>query len=225
MIVAIDTSTPITSVAVVDGDLVLASAVHNDAQGHAEVIGGLTREVLATAGIDRADRVVCGVGPGPYTGLRVGVAFARALGIAWQVPVDGVCSLDAVAFGVHQRNAAGGTFAVAMDARRREVFWARYDASGDRVFGPVVERPADVPRADAQLPWFGPAADLVRVDASTFDTPQAQFLAQLVHHRGLQVCVPAFPVYLRAPDAALPSPPLLSTPRIDANEQGGVNRV
>lgn len=204
MILAIDTSTPVTTVAVVDGDEVLAAAAHEDARGHAEVIGGLVRGVLSAAGVERTSRVVCGVGPGPYTGLRVGIAFARGLALAWDVPVDGVCSLDAVGFEVHTRNRAGSFYAVAHDARRREIFWARYDAAGDRVAGPFVQRPADVPAADRELPWFGPAADLVRPDAPTVDVPQAEWLARLVHHRGASVVVPALPVYLRQPDATLP---------------------
>lgn len=207
MIVAIDTSTSVTSVAVVEGDAVLAAAEHDDARGHAEVIGGLVRGVLVDAGVERTPRVVCGVGPGPYTGLRVGISFARGLALAWDVPVNGVCSLDAIAFEVHTRNRAGADFAVAQDARRREIFWARYDVAGDRLAGPFVQRPGDVPAADRVLPWFGPAADLVRPDAPTVDAPKAEWLARLVHHRGDSVVVPALPVYLREPDATLPATP------------------
>lgn len=205
MILAIDTSTSVTSVAVVDGDDVLAAAAHDDARGHAEVIGGLVRGVLSDAGVERTPLVVCGVGPGPYTGLRVGISFARGLALAWDVPVHGVCSLDAIAFEVHVRNRAGAVHAVAQDARRREIFWARYDAAGDRLSGPFVQRPGDVPAADRALPWFGPAADLVRPDAPTVDVPTAEWLARLVHHRGDCVVVPALPVYLREPDATLPA--------------------
>ncbi|MDP4804299.1 MAG: tRNA (adenosine(37)-N6)-threonylcarbamoyltransferase complex dimerization subunit type 1 TsaB [Candidatus Nanopelagicales bacterium] len=157
MILAIDTSTPITSVAVADGDEVLAAASHDDARGHAEVIGGLVERVLAQAGVVRTEMVACGVGPGPYTGLRVGISFARALALAWGVPVHGVCSLDAVAFAIHSENKAGGHFAVALDARRREVFWAKYDAAGDRELGPLVQRPADIDPAVRALLWCGRA--------------------------------------------------------------------
>jgi tRNA threonylcarbamoyl adenosine modification protein YeaZ len=207
VILAIDTSTSVTSVAVADGDDVLAAAAHDDARGHAEVIGGLVRGVLSDAGVERTPRVVCGVGPGPYTGLRVGISFARGLALAWGVPVDGVCSLDAIAFAVHTLNRVGAECAVAQDARRLEIFWARYDAAGDRMAGPIVQRPGDVPAADRALPWFGPAADLVRPDAATVDAPKAEWLSRLVHHRGASVIVPALPVYLREPDATLPATP------------------
>jgi tRNA threonylcarbamoyladenosine biosynthesis protein TsaB len=205
VILAIDTSTSVTTVAVGDGDEVLSAAEHDDARGHAEVIGGLVRDALLSAGVERTERVVCGVGPGPYTGLRVGISFARGLALAWGVPVQGVCSLDALGFEVHALNKAGATYAVAQDARRREVFWARYDAAGDRLAGPFVQRPADIAAEDRALPWFGPAADLVRPDAPTAQWPSAAWLARLVHHRGDAVLVPALPIYLRDPDATLPA--------------------
>jgi tRNA threonylcarbamoyladenosine biosynthesis protein TsaB len=207
VILAIDTSTPITSVAVVDGDDVLARASHDDARGHAEVIGGLVERVLAEAGVARTDMVLCGVGPGPYTGLRVGISFARALALSWGVPVHGVCSLDAVAFAIHAKNKAGDHFAVALDARRREVFWAKYDAAGDRELGPLVQRPSDIDPAVRALLWCGPAADLVRPDAASVQFPDAEWMARLVHHRGSAVLVPALPIYLRQPDATLPATP------------------
>ena len=92
MILAFDTSSALTSVAVVDGDEVVAEASHLDARRHAEVMSPLLVTVIA--GIDRAriDAIACGVGPGPYTGLRVGIATALAVGLAWEIPVHGICS-------------------------------------------------------------------------------------------------------------------------------------
>ena len=89
--------------------------------------------------------VAAGTGPGPYTGLRAGLVTARVLGSALGVPVYGVCTLDVVAAGVASTGtAAGQGFIVATDARRREVYWARYDADGRRLDGPAVGFPADV---------------------------------------------------------------------------------
>ena len=93
------------------------------------------------------DAVVVGVGPGPFTGLRVGMVTAAALGDALDVPVHGVCSLDAIAV-----EAAGeGPLLVVTDARRREVYWAAYDAAGHRVDGPHVQAPAALVERVAEL--------------------------------------------------------------------------
>jgi tRNA threonylcarbamoyl adenosine modification protein YeaZ len=93
--------------------------------------------------------VVCGVGPGPYSGLRVGVSYARALALAWGVPIAGVCSLDAVAASTRQP----GDYVVVADARRREVYWAVFDPTGARINGPYVgpatEIPTGLPQVDA----------------------------------------------------------------------------
>jgi tRNA threonylcarbamoyl adenosine modification protein YeaZ len=156
MILAIDTSTALTSVAVVEGGLVLAEERHLDARRHAEVLAPLLREVLARAGAGavEVDAIACGVGPGPYTGLRVGIATALAVGVAWSRPVVGVCSLDAIAAAVA---ASGATedLCVATDARRKEVYWARYSAAGVRLDGPLVSRPEEIDEGLRAGRWVG----------------------------------------------------------------------
>ena len=144
VILAIDTATPAVTAGVVrldtDGVDVLAERVTVDARAHAEQLTPNVVAALADAGltVDGLDAVVVGCGPGPFTGLRVGMATAAAYAHALGIPVRGVCSLDAI--GVDTT----GDALVVTDARRREVYWARY-RDGVRVEGPAVDAPADVP--------------------------------------------------------------------------------
>lgn len=161
-IIAIDTSTELSSIALVDSDTVISVASHTDARGHVEAIGTLFVELK----LDRnalPDLIACGVGPGPYTGLRVGIAFAQGLSAAWSVPVVGVCSLDAVANSIIRQGlvALEGEFIAATDARRKEFYWAKFDGSGKRISGPSVDlfevvealaREADIPLLTQVLP-------------------------------------------------------------------------
>jgi tRNA threonylcarbamoyladenosine biosynthesis protein TsaB len=139
-IIAIDTSTELSSIAVVDSGTVIAMASHTDARGHVEAIGTLFAELDLDLN-SLPDLIACGVGPGPYTGLRVGIAFAQGLSAAWSVPVIGVCSLDAVANAIIRQSlvAPGSEFIAATDARRKEYYWAKFDGSGKRIFGPSVD--------------------------------------------------------------------------------------
>lgn len=158
MILAFDTSTALTSVALVDGNDVVEHC-ELDSRRHAEVLAPLLKAVLRDSGVDisHVSTIACGVGPGPYTGLRVGIASARAIGLAWQRPVVGLCSLDAVAAAFVDAG-MDADFAVASDARRREVYWAVYSAEGTRLRGPLVGRPADLPGDMRALPWVGHGA-------------------------------------------------------------------
>lgn len=151
MILAIDTSSASSSVALVSDGRVIAERQHVDSRRHAEVLAGLIDDVL---GGSHPDVIAVGVGPGPYTGVRVGVTTAQVLGLAWGVPVRGVCSLDALALEVAQLDPPS-TFAVATDARRREVYWARYSSDGRRLGGPFVTAPANIAGSDRGLPWSG----------------------------------------------------------------------
>jgi tRNA threonylcarbamoyl adenosine modification protein YeaZ len=147
LVLAFDTATPAVTVALHDGTHVLAETTTVDARRHGELLASSIDAVLAEAGAGRLDitAVAAGTGPGPYTGLRAGLVTARVLGSALGVPVYGVCTLDVVAADVASRGtAAGQRFLVATDARRREVYWARYDAGGRRLDGPAVGFPADV---------------------------------------------------------------------------------
>jgi tRNA threonylcarbamoyladenosine biosynthesis protein TsaB len=146
---ALDTSSAI-SVAVVDGDIILAHDSVFAPRGHAELLAPMIRDALARAGLDVGgdvdgvgiDSIVVGTGPAPFTGLRVGLVTAKTLALAWGVPVWGVCSLDALGA------AHGGAVTVVADARRREVYWARYEG-GERIEGPAVSLPSDVPGVGA----------------------------------------------------------------------------
>jgi tRNA threonylcarbamoyl adenosine modification protein YeaZ len=153
LLLGLDTATPAVTVALHDGCQPRAQLVTFDAHRHAELLAPAIAKVIADAGAERGDLtgVAVGVGPGPYTGLRVGVVTARVLGAALGVPVYGVCTLDILAADVE----GDGGFAVATDARRREVYWARYDETG-RLSGPHVSPPADVPCRDLPVVGEGP---------------------------------------------------------------------
>lgn len=158
MILGIDTSSALTSVAIIEGEVTVASAEHDDPRQHGEVLASLVEQAMTQAGGPAISEIACGVGPGPYTGLRVGIATANALGLVWQVPVYGVCSLDALA----SRLASGATepFVVASDARRREAYWAVYDVQGYRLAGPFVGVVAEVANQTRSRPWMGEGAQL-----------------------------------------------------------------
>nr|NLI51331.1 tRNA (adenosine(37)-N6)-threonylcarbamoyltransferase complex dimerization subunit type 1 TsaB [Propionibacterium sp.] len=181
--------------------------VLTDRRAHAEQLMPLVNRALAEAGARLADvdRIVVGVGPGPFTGLRVGVVTATTLGLALGRPVTGVCSLDAVA---RQWADAGAPdrFVVVSDARRREVYWAVYGADGVREDGPFVTGPAHVPA----LPLGGPGASLVGEASGPVELDPAALAvrADLLADAGLE------PLYLRRPDAELPSAPKTTIPQV-----------
>jgi len=201
MILAMDTATPAVTAGVVrlEDVAVLAERVTVDARAHAEQLTPNVLAALADAGltVNDLDAVVVGCGPGPFTGLRVGMATAAAYGHALGVPVHGVCSLDAI--GVETR----GDALVVTDARRREVYWARY-RDGVRVDGPAVNAPTDVP-ADAHAVAGSPE------HAALFDLPTLSPVyptaSGLVRAVAVWTAEPAplVPLYLRRPDAK-PSP-------------------
>ena len=163
VILAMDTSSALTSVALVSAGHVVAARTELDPRRHAEVLAPMINAVLDDGGVGGGDvdTLACGVGPGPYTGLRVAIASARALGLAWSRPVVGVCSLDAMARAVL---AAGceGEFGVASDARRREVYWAWYGGDGERQVGPQVARPDEIDERLRAGAWCGHGALLHR---------------------------------------------------------------
>ena len=223
LVLAFDTATPAVTVALHDGTHVLAETTTVDARRHGELLASSIDAVLAEAGAGRLDitAVATGTGPGPYTGLRAGLVTARVLGSALGVPVYGVCTLDVVAADVARTGtAAGQRFIVATDARRREVYWARYDADGRRLDGPAVGFPADV----AETVVTGQTADspgILTAGAGALlypgvlgepiepSYPAAGTLAGIAA-RQLAAGEPgsgAEPIYLRRPDARVPGPP------------------
>jgi tRNA threonylcarbamoyl adenosine modification protein YeaZ len=147
-VLAFDTATESTAVAVVDfnGDghpTIRAVRAHVDPRAHGERLAPQIVAALAEAGVGPAGlaAIVAGTGPGPFTGLRVGLVTAAAMGQALGIPTYGVCSLDGIGIGIGI--GTGGRVLVATDARRREVYWAVYEA-GVRVTAPAVDRPAEV---------------------------------------------------------------------------------
>lgn len=141
-VVAIDTSGPVTSLGIGRAGEAGARFSQEGGRKHAEVIDQLMHRVNAELAGKRPDAIAVGVGPGPYSGLRVGIAFGIGLAKAWQLPVVGACSLDAIAWKyAREVNDANGTateFVVVTDARRGEAYWARYSANATRVAGPQV---------------------------------------------------------------------------------------
>mgnify|MGYP000166726982 CR=1 FL=1 len=131
---AIDTSTSRTIVGVVvDGEVIFEKS-HEGATDHGRAVADLVAQALAAS--PNPTQVVVGMGPGPFTGLRVGIAYARTFALARAIEVIGVCSLDAIDIDSNE-------YTVAIDARRKEIYWARYKG-GVRVEGPSVNKPDEV---------------------------------------------------------------------------------
>ena len=168
-ILAIDTSTSRSCVAIIQGDKVLYSGYRDGATAHGPSLPALVQEALAVSDVDE---VVVGMGPGPFTGLRVGIAFAQSFALASEIPVRGVCSLDAIAAQVHESD-----FIITVDARRKEVYWARY-VGGVRVGEAAVNFPADVFGATIHADLFPDMVALANLPGNITE-----------------------PIYLRSPDA------------------------
>jgi tRNA threonylcarbamoyl adenosine modification protein YeaZ len=203
LVLALDTATPTLVAGLArwspgeDAEVLAERAVASGTR-HAELLTPAVAGALADAGVRLADvdAVVTGLGPGPFTGLRVGVVTAAALADARGVPVVGVCSLDAV---------GAGERTVVTDARRKEVYWAAYDAAGTRTAGPEVARPEDLP---AGGPFVGDERFAERLGAPV--TPAAVTTAALLRAAAPLLADPAAagpltPLYLRRPDAVPPT--------------------
>ncbi|GFE23964.1 tRNA threonylcarbamoyl adenosine modification protein YeaZ [Streptomyces sp. SceaMP-e96] len=218
LLLALDTATPAVTVALHDGTRVLAESRQVDARRHGELLLPAVDRVLAEAGhkLDEVSDIVVGVGPGPYTGLRVGLVTAATFGAALGVPVHGLCTLDGLA------HASGLTepFIVATDARRKEVYWARYGDARTRLTEPAVDRPADLADQVAGVPAVGAGALLydtvftgVRREAPEHQSAAA--LAELAAGKlaAGEELLPPQPLYLRRPDAQVPANYKVVTPR------------
>ncbi len=210
LILGLDTSTSALTVALGDGDRVLARAARVDARGHSEHLAPLIADLLSGARVAPGDltAIAVGNGPGPFTGLRVGLVTALTMSHALGVPAHGVCSLDALAWAAPVPE--GGSLLVATDARRREVYWATYavrDGSVERLRGPAVDRPADLPESVRALPVVGRGPS-VHPGMFAHDAPEGHLdvdagaLVELVAARlGAGQALPVEPLYLRRPDA------------------------
>ncbi len=190
----------------------VARAVVDDTRAHAEELMPSVLRACAEAGIELTDidEYAVGMGPGPFTGLRVGVATAWTLAHASGRPVHGVCSLDVVA---RQWVAAGAPdeFVVAADARRKELYWARYRADGTRIDGPNVTAPAELPA----LPVAGAVPETYRATVEVTGPTALDPAALAAHWADLEPAGDE-PYYLRAADATVPGRPKSALPRLRA---------
>jgi tRNA threonylcarbamoyl adenosine modification protein YeaZ len=224
LVLAFDTSTPSVTVAVAEaGPPFAVVGTHADVASnrHGELLAPIIQAVLDGADTAPCDlaAIAVGLGPGPFTGLRVGIVTANAMSDALQIPVYGACSLDVLAARhVHD----DGPLAVLTDARRKQVYWALYSETGERLEGPEIGRPADVAeslrgRADTVA---GAGALLYREDFTGFTVveskshPGATALASMVADKVLHHAVSddLTPMYLRRPDAQPPGVPKKVTP-------------
>ncbi|HEV7830132.1 MAG TPA: tRNA (adenosine(37)-N6)-threonylcarbamoyltransferase complex dimerization subunit type 1 TsaB [Pseudonocardiaceae bacterium] len=225
LVLALDTATSAVTAGLLrlpaaGSPVVQAERVSVNARAHGELLMPSVCEVLASAGVSMRDldAVVCGVGPGPFTGLRVGMVTAAALGDALSIPVYPVCSLDAIA----HRSGPGSPLLVITDARRREVYWACYDSSGARVDGPHVNRPEDLPLAGVsrvaggatalELPAAPRCQSELRQSEPCHPDPAALVAVAAAALRAHAAPSPLTPLYLRRPDAVEPGPAKRVTP-------------
>ncbi len=209
LVLAIDTATPVLVVGIgrVDDSVsTLAERRVPTARGHAEVLSGLVLDCLAEADVARSDldAVVVGCGPGPFTGLRVGMASAAAFADALDLRAVGVCSLDAIVAGSDA--ARRGTTLAVTDARRREIYWARY-VDGVRRDGPAVQAPATLAagldRPDTVVGSPDHAALLGLTAEPDTEAPTVGGLVIVARDTlaGDHAPEPLVPLYLRRPDA------------------------
>jgi tRNA threonylcarbamoyl adenosine modification protein YeaZ len=209
LLLAFDTATPAVTVALHDGQRVLAETSTVDARRHGELLAPSIAKVLAGTGPRDLTGIAVGVGPGPFTGLRVGVVTARVFSRTLGIPVHGICTLDALARAAVDAQATSQEFLAVTDARRKELYWARYSAAGERLDGPAVNRPDDLP---AGLPIAGQAVSLYPALGESIwpEHPSAAVLATLAAERlagGGAGLLPPEPLYLRRPDAQIPGQP------------------
>ena len=166
---AIDTSTSRTCVGIIESGELLWSGFKDGATAHGPALPALVQEAIAG---HRIDEVVVGMGPGPFTGLRIGITFARSFALARAIPVRGISSLDAIAAQLQSMD-----FIVTVDARRKEVYWARY-VDGVRVGEPAVNFPAAIEGTEIYSDLFPDLLAMVSLKGNI-----------------------AEPIYLRHPDA------------------------
>lgn len=216
IVLAVDTCLAACSVAVIEGARVLASASEPMERGHQERLAPLTREVVARAGLnfEALDLVGVTVGPGSFTGLRVGLAFAKGLGLALDRPVVGVGTLAALAASAGAAGGAtgrvGGGVVAAVDASRGQIYVQAFH-DGEASTSPealTVEDAAERVRAalSGRVLIVGPGAALLapRMPGASVDgrpAPEPVVVARLAARAPLE---PPRPLYLRAPDAKLP---------------------
>ncbi|WP_434741692.1 tRNA (adenosine(37)-N6)-threonylcarbamoyltransferase complex dimerization subunit type 1 TsaB [Micromonospora sp. SH-82] len=213
LVLVVDSSTPAVTAALVevstDGVALRATRCTVDARAHGELLAPQVDAVLADADARPGDltAIVAGLGPGPFTGLRVGLVTAATMGQVLGVPTYGVCSLD----GIGHPAAAGEPVLAASDARRREIYWAVYDGSGQRIAGPEVDTPTVAAARARDLAVTVAVGDGAHRYADVLGLPvraeprypDATTLAVLAAER-IRAGAPGerlTPLYLRRPDA------------------------
>jgi tRNA threonylcarbamoyl adenosine modification protein YeaZ len=203
LILAFDTTTSATTVALIRNADVVSEKLELDARRHAELLVPTIKLVLGESRLNLSDltAIAVGVGPGAFTGLRVGLVTARALGDGLDIPVHGGMTLDALAYA----SGLDHPFAVVVDARRKEVFWAHYSNAITREAGPFVGRPDDVVEQVAGIPVVGAAATPFAemfADVRPPELPSAAALGQLTQRllREGKPLLEPIPLYLRRPD-------------------------
>ena len=205
IVLALDTALNATSVAVLDGERVLAARSEPMERGHQERVAGIVRDAVAEAGVgfDRLERIGVTVGPGSFTGLRVGLAFAKGLALALDIPCMGVGTLEALAASV----GAPGVVGAVVDARRGQLY-VQFFQEGEPLEPPAAltaaEAKARLDRLGGPVTLVGSGAGLlalspsVTIDPRLFADPVA--LARLTLRAAEPIPRPE-PLYLRAPDA------------------------
>lgn len=173
----IDTATNRTSVGLFAGNNLIYSGFHDGATAHAEALPKLVAAALKVN--NEVDQVIVGMGPGPFTGLRVGIVFAQTFATARNIPWRGACSLDGI-------DVDSDLYIVTTDARRKEVYWAKYE-NGIRIKGPEVDAPSSVAQLPEKKFGFGFTEDLY--------PSLALLLARSITSPVSE------PMYLRRPDA------------------------
>lgn len=222
MILGIETAVERVSVALGDGSGIAASAQLTSDRRHAESLTPMVSFVLDQVGISVADlsAIAVDVGPGLFTGMRVGMAAAEAMAWALEIPLVGVCSLDALAL---ESQRGDDTVAVALDARRGEVYWALYRPGPNggepvritepRVSSPddlavhLADRAEDVTCSGSGFVVHGETFPFEWMHATGLVAPSAEAVVRIGAHRvAIDATVPAGglePIYLRAPDAEI----------------------
>ena len=209
-LLAIDTSAAL-SVAILDDDgTVLDSAFHDDMRQHAELSAPTIESLLLTAGLQPKDltAVAVGTGPGPFTGLRIGLVIAETLAFALGIPIYGVCSLDALALAAANEASlpVGAEVVATLDARRKEVYWARYlvkaEAQLGEVVPPQVTAPSGIPSGDMPALLVGDGALKYGIEGAQGPRfPLAEWLGRIaLSRRASGMAQPTTPLYLRRPD-------------------------
>lgn len=197
---AIDTATRRTGIALASAQRVIGELYEEGATAHGEALSRLAARLLQDVDRQQISAVAVGVGPGPFTGLRVGISFAQSFAFALGVPLISVCTLDVIAGEV----ACNQEFAVATDARRKEVYWARYSAAGKRVGEVRVIKPGELTDEERWLPTSGDAVEIYGELFPYLLDPLFPSMALLAARAYEFALADSAPMYMRRPDAIPP---------------------